>query len=170
MKTGIIAALDGKTIKDTLAYDSRNKHLLINPKKSPKHMDIVEFRGGTAFTFNSSVGGMQEEILFSVPHGLDFIPRTACFFTVRDASPAFAPYQGLYGSFILISPGAPFTDMIFYGADKTNFYVKHRSICANDGGGSIHTSTAPDFLLRTKYMIFSNEAVQEPYEMSYAAF
>lgn len=163
-KTGIIVAADGKTINDTLIYDSRTPHLLIDTRRnSSKLLDLVEMTGGTALATTYNAGPLREE-LFSVKHELTYVPRTSVSFYVHDAPAVTIVGHNPIGTFssdlLALTPlggiGAPI-DYIYMTIDETYLKIMHYYAAGDALNPTLtHTSDAPLWRITMKYMINNN--------------
>lgn len=168
-KTGIIVAADGKTIDDPLVYDSRTKHLLIDTRRtSNKLLDLIDITGGTALTTTYNAGAVREEI-FSVKHGLPYVPRTTVSFYVRDAPAVSIVGHALIGSFsnnllamLPFGTGSP-VDYIYMTIDENYLKIMHYFASGDAGSPTTsYTSAAPAFKISMKYLI-NNNSRKYPY-------
>lgn len=162
---GIIAAQDGQTINDDLAYDSRKSHLIVDTAPAAKHLGILEMKAGdVATTYTFAAGGSRVVERWSIPHGLPFIPRVGVYMFVRDAGPQQASFIGEYSSIISVS-SFPIEDVFYYRVDATHLRLMYRfTVRGTPNTTGNHTSMLQDMLLRIKYMIFNNVGSDEPYE------
>lgn len=148
---GIRFAPDGGNLRDDGAeYDSTRKHILIDPKANPKHMDILTMSGGSAFAGDNV---QREETLFSIEHELPFIPKCMVYFYVTDAPALHVASIGQYiGDDFPMSGTGAFTDVIYYTVDQTHFKIKHQ----HQSQGGSGASQANQWQFRIKYMITNN--------------
>lgn len=163
--TGIVAVEAGGTLQDELAYDSTLHHLLVDTRPGVDHVKIFETKGGlTSATYAGATGGVLNEEVWKIKHNLPFIPRVALYMLVRDAPASAATFIGDYNSRIVVAAGLS-EDTVYYRVDKTHVYLLRRfEVFAVPGNLNNYSSFAQDMLLRIKYLIFNNEALDEPYD------
>lgn len=169
MKTGIIAAADGKNINKELIYDSRIPHLLVDPRRTVnKLMDIVEITGGTALVSSGNIGVKIEEI-FSIEHGLPYVPRVTTSFYVHDSAPILLVGKSPIGTFssdklnmLPISIGVP-VEYLYITIDATHFKVMHSfEYVSFSDPAATSTAKGPEWKITLKYMI-NNNSRKYPY-------
>lgn len=163
-RTGIIAAMDGRTLNDRpLAYSSETSHLLVDTATSKGHLKIMEMNGGDPISIDTSSAQKKDFIFYSQPHGLKIIPRVSVRFYTRQVPAAMSGAEGQYSSYLFYG-GIPFSEQIFFRVDKTHVYFVHRVNSIFLGPTQFYNSIMQDILFRIKLTIFQNEGLDEPYE------
>lgn len=167
-RTGIIAAEDGKTIDDVpQAYRSDYGHLKIDSRASAKHMGIIDTKVNVPTrTVNGGADALFEDVFYTLEHHLPFIPRASIYMLVRDANPTLAASIGrYYGGNIGIQPFGFINEGVFMRVNDKTIQLVRRLEAFNAGfPGTSFQSIMQDTLIRAKYMIFSNEAADTPYD------
>jgi hypothetical protein len=154
---GIFVQNDAEPISDdnNIDFDSRRAHLLIDLNYRPKRFDVIRLVG-TALS--RSTPGETSETLFSIEHGLPFIPKVETYIYV-DSDAGFDLYIGAGSYFREFYPysgsGGGVNDIVRGVADATHYKIIHTLSSAFN---SLVTSTAPSKPIKVKYEIFSNEA------------
>ena len=158
-RTGIIAAQDGKTIRDEpQAYRSDYGHLLVDSRPEVGHLRIYEGRCGPQLTASQSA---VENIFMSFKHNLPFIPRVSVYMLIRDGLPDQAPLIGKYAGGIIIREAFPISEQIRFGVNGTDVYLKHNFAVADT---QTFTSQLDQLLIRAKIIVNVNDVAGEPYE------
>lgn len=166
-RTGIIAAVSGKTIRDELAYSSEDTHLVIDSAPGKDRLKILTMNGGAVIHLSTSSPGIQRVIFKTIPHKQRFIPRVSVRFLARQVPAALSGFEGQYSSY-LYTGGIPFYEAILFRVDKTNVYFIHEA-GAISGSPLTYDTLMQDILFQIKYAIFENEGMDEPYESVFNA-
>lgn len=166
MKTGIIAAQDGKTIDELpLAYSTEHSHLKVDSRPEMNRLKIYDDKCGTqvlsviATTFGTAV--TVEEVFYKLPHNLKYIPRVTAYMLIRDAPPALASLIGWFAGGYIEMPGAPASESVFFRVDETHISFVHT---ASTFALTTYNSILQNMIIRAKIIINSNEAADEPYD------
>lgn len=164
MKQGIFIAKPGKSVgPNNNQFDTNNPHLLINLLKNPKHMDIVQFRGGTNFVASNGAVSDQIETLFSIRHGLAYTPEVFFYLlALTYQGSATHAKAGSYADKNMIISGSlgTITDSIYAKVDGESFSIVHEL----DNFWPINfTSDAADYNLQLKYYILSRDSKVSSY-------
>lgn len=122
-------------------------------------MDILEMTGGTALTLPAV--GSTEETLFEIEHKLPYTPEVMVFFYMA-ASDGLATEEYAVDRLIYSGSIGTMTDVIYASVDERYFRLKHLFERYFDAAPT--TSTAPQFSLRVKYYILSNDSHIEEYD------
>lgn len=147
MSKGIFIAKNKKSVgRGRNQYDSTLPHLMVNLIKNPPHIDALIMSGGTALALTGV--GSTEETLLEIKHNLPYTPEVMIYFYVTSTE----EYSS--GRFVYSGSNGTVTDVVYADVDDTNVKIKH-SLDAYFGA---YTSTAPDFTLRVKYYILSNDS------------
>ena len=161
MSRGIFIAEPGKNVDQGLQYRSDDPHLQVNLLKDPPHLDIVEFRGGTAFSSSST--GSQEETVFEIEHGLSYAPEILIYMYVKSYGGSTSdPKAGSYSEKAIIMSGSSGTvaDSLYASVDTEKFSIIHQ---LENFFGIPYNSDADQYLIRMKYYILSNPAGPSSY-------
>ncbi len=159
---GVFVAKPGNSIgRGDLGYRSDRPRFQVALKPRPKHIQIFDdFVGGTALPvvdFTSTY-----ETLATIPHGRTYTPETLSYYFIKShLGDSVSLPAGRYNSDkYLYSGTAPYYDIIYTEADRTNVYIKH----ATQGFiASPSPSVAPDYILRVKIYILSNDSRRTSY-------
>lgn len=163
-RTGIVAAQDGKTLKDEpLFYSSERSHLIVDPSKSKGHLQLLDMNGGIAMTVSTAVGEKKEYVFFKQAHGLSYIPKVTVRFYTRQVPAAMSGAEQQYSSFIFFG-GIPFYEQIFFRVDGDYVYFVHEVGSITSSLIQSYTSIMQDILFTIKLTVFLNEGMDEPYE------
>ena len=167
-RTGIIAAEDGKTINDTpLAYRSDFGHLKIDTRPSSKHMGLFDIKPNVPTrTQNAGTDALFDDVFWSIEHNLPFIPKVSLFMLLRDAPATMATMLGRYfGGNLYVQQAVSANESVFMRVDAKTVKLVRRAQSYNVGFPSTnYTTLMQDSLLRVKYMVYSNEASDTPYD------
>lgn len=162
-RTGIVAAQDGKTIRDTpQAYRSDYGHLSIDTREEVGHIGIYEGKCGKLVLNTSNT--FKEEVFATYYHKLPFIPRVNCYMLIRDAPAILASLIGRYAGGNIFYGGVPMSESIFVRVDKDKIEFVHQSGTID---ATAYNSQLQDVVIRAKFMIFSNEAAGAPYQINF---
>ena len=138
-----------KAVKDKLSYDSRKPRPQIALGRDPKHLDIFTAKG-TAISIASAGPNSAQEVLFSMKHNLGYKPEVLVYYyNTSDKTYSI-------GTYIIPDASFPINDVITKSVNSTTFSIVHN--LDSSGFPFDYTSTAPNYELRIKYMIFSNPA------------
>ena len=148
---GLFISQQGKNISSSdLDFDSRRRHLLIDLDASPEHVGVISLTG----TNITSTGAEVSETLFTIPHGLPYIPKVETYFFVSGSFNLYAGAGSYYRGFFPYSGSTgTYFDRIVGEVDDTNFYIRHKIVALL---GPTFTSDAASYPLQVKYLIFSN--------------
>lgn len=155
-KYGIVLANEGEDVRDNdPIYDSRYRKVMVDPKKKPAHLQIVELNGGTSFSYANNEYGEKSEYIFTLPHGMPYTPQVYGYFYIRDA-PARAGGNAIgkysYNNLFLFTITAEgFFEQWHVKADNQNVYIQHIAF-RNGGTGAVSTMGA-QVTLRIKIII-----------------
>lgn len=146
------------TRENEALYDSRKPRINIDLTATPKRMDIVNIRGGTALAVGT-VGTRYREVLLPIAHNLGYTPECFVYFYVRKyngltTAPQADNYSGdilSYSSFIVTTAN----DAIFYEVDNKELRIVHEIVDFVTTGV---VSDADKYELRVKYYISSNDS------------
>lgn len=147
MSRGIFIAKNKKSVGGNRnQYDSTKPHLMVSLVKNPPHMDTLVMVGGTALSLPGA--GSTEETLLTIKHNLPYTPEIMIYFYVASTE------EYASSRFIFSGSNGTISDVIYADVDDTNVKIKH----SLDTYFGAYTSTAPDFSLRVKYYILSNDS------------
>ena len=148
MSRGIFIAKNKKSVgRGRNQYDSTKPHLMVSLIKNPPHLDGLIMPGGTALTLAGI--GSTEETLLTIKHNLPYTPELMIYFYVTSTE------EYATGRFVFSGSSGGLADVIYADVDDTNVKIKHSLETWYFGGA---TSNAPDFTLRIKYYILSNDS------------
>jgi hypothetical protein len=136
-----------------LAYDTTNIHTQVLLGQSPPHMDLLQFTNMTDW----NDGLFHEEILFTMNHGLNYIPRVFSYYYVYNAPVDYSANDiGAYtqGAFYM-SGGGPYYDQIWTYIDSSVMQVRHTTY--DQRGGKPTDNPSSGYGIRMKYMISNLE-------------
>ncbi len=147
MSRGIFIAKNKKSVgRGRNQYDSTLPHLMVSLVKNPPHMDTTIIPGGTALALTGV--GSTEETLLTIQHNLPYTPEIMIYFYVTSTE------EYASNNFVFSGSNGTITDVIYADVDDTSVKIKH----SLDTYFGAYTSTAPDFSLRIKYYILSNDS------------
>lgn len=162
-RRGIFIANDGRTVDDNdFRYASDKPHVNVSMVADPRHFDVLEFSGGTAFSMTAGSPALQrEELITPIRHNLPYTPEVFFYFYV--AAYGGNPTHSLTGRYItkvfVLNAGAA-DDLIYAEVDRNEFRIIHE---LRDVAGATVTSDAPQYLIRMKYYITSLDSRVEEY-------
>lgn len=139
-------------------YDSRKTRMQTLLVTKPDHLAIIDnFVGGTALVSNAST--QQREILARFNHNLPYTPEVFMYFYVKSYGGSTTVgqaggYQG--GAYLYSGSAGTVDDAISLEVDATEVRIVHTLDDLGFGGG--YVSTAPNYLLRIKYYVTSNDS------------
>lgn len=154
--TGLLVFASGDSNPNDATYDSRRQRLQASLGDTPAHLALLDnFSGGTALA--GAITPVRE-ILLPIPHNLPYTPEVLIYFFAKaykgsTTDPLTGGYGG--GSYIYPTTGPAYFDRIFVEVNATSVNIVHQ---LDDFDGTAFTSTAPNFTLRIKYYILSNDS------------
>lgn len=162
---GFFIAEDGESVNSgKMKFTSKYPHLNASLKQDPAHLDVVITPGGTAFVMGAAPSS-QTETLLTTPHHLPYTPEIMIYYYAisygGDTGHVLAGKY--YVDRFLLGYSASYDDILYAEVDDTNFYVKHYMANYFSSG---QTSTAPNWSIRIKYYILSNDSGTTSYNTS----
>lgn len=143
------------------SYSTLQKRLQINLNNPyGKQFNVVSVPGGTNFSVDESQVQSATEQLFTVTHGLGYIPQTYVVFSqIPIGSNQTAASSGYDMEQITIASSAVLSDTITYIVNTTTLTVNH-TVSSIGGGSASYTSTAANYTLQIKYLICNNPQIR----------
>lgn len=125
-----------------------------------KQFDVISIPGGTAFSIDLSTVVTDTEQLFTITHGLGYVPQTYVVFSpILIGSGQTAGQTGYNEEIVILASGGTGTDVIDYTVNEDTFTINHTLTCDGSGSGS-YTSTANLYTLQVKYLICNNTQIR----------